>query len=372
MASGSLNDVLDYLRSLSGPATGDLSDLALLERADRHRDETAFAILLQRHGPMVLAVCRRILHDPHAAEDAFQATFLVLLRKAGSIRNHASLAGWLHRVAQRVSLRARAQAEKRSRRERRFETMPSHRTLDDITWKDLRAVLDEELGQLPEKYQSALVLHYLEGKTQEQAARELGVPRTSLASRLAWGRGLLRERLARRGLALSSGLLAATLTARAVFLPAAAAAAGTAVSLADDVVRSLSAAHAKTGIILAALTALALGSGLAAHGMLADAAPRLEPDPPGPVIASPEARDLDGPGGPALGFPRGTRPANAPRCRRGNRVVPRRLDGAQQQWPADPLAGGTPAPGRMGARPRFDTAVPSCPDDASDVALMRC
>jgi RNA polymerase sigma factor (sigma-70 family) len=164
MAKGTLNDVLRYLHTFVDPESAkDLTDAELLERFRGQREETAFAILLQRHGPMVFALCRRVLHDLHAAEDAFQATFLVLVRKADSIRGRDSLANWLYRVAQRVAQRARAQDAKRRTRERRPTDRQSAESLDETTWRELRLVLDEEIGGLPEKYRAPLVLCYLAG-----------------------------------------------------------------------------------------------------------------------------------------------------------------------------------------------------------------
>src|SRR6185369_15309831 len=134
------------------------------------RDADAFAALVARHGPMVLGVCRRVVGDAHDAEDAFQATFLVLARRAGAIRKQASVGSWLFGVAQRIAVKARARVA-RGDRERRSATMPSNETSDELTWGELRAVLDEEIGRLPEKYQSAVVLCHLEGKSYEQAAQ---------------------------------------------------------------------------------------------------------------------------------------------------------------------------------------------------------
>src|SRR5262249_50266505 len=159
----------------------------------------------------VWGVCRRVLSDAHLAEDAFQATFLVLVRKAGSIHKRASVGSWLYGVAYRVAVKARTRAESRRAQERRVAEMPPPRPLDERSWLELRAVLDEELSQLPEKYRAPVVLCYLEGKTHDEAARQLGCPRSSLTSRLARARVLLQKRLARRGLALSAGLLAGAL-----------------------------------------------------------------------------------------------------------------------------------------------------------------
>src|SRR5262249_19132425 len=136
----------------------DLTDGELLQRFLTNREGAAFTILLQRHGPMVLGVCRRVLGDAHAAEDCFQATFLVLLRRAASLQNRQPLAGWLHGVARRIALRARAQSATRRDRERGAGHMPRATSLDDLTWQELRCVLDEEVGRLPQKYRDPVVL----------------------------------------------------------------------------------------------------------------------------------------------------------------------------------------------------------------------
>jgi RNA polymerase sigma factor (sigma-70 family) len=222
MIPNSLDDVLRQLRKLcSDEALQDLGDAELLERFLAKGEETAFAILVQRHGPMVLGVCQRVLEDPHAAEDAFQAAFLVLVRRSASIRKRSSLASWLYGVAQRIARRLRAQQAAQRQRERRFCAMSSSQVLDELTWQELRSVLDEEIRSLPEHYRAPIVLCCLEGKSYYQAARELAWPKSSLASRLSRARGLLRDRLARRGITLSVSALAAGLAERtAVALPA--------------------------------------------------------------------------------------------------------------------------------------------------------
>jgi RNA polymerase sigma factor (sigma-70 family) len=182
------------------------TDSQLLKRFASQQDEAAFAALVRRHGPMVLAVCRRVLHDPHDAEDAFQATFLVLVRKAQLIARPELLGNWLYGVAYRVAVKARANAARRSEHERRAPAMALVDPMADVTGRELRAVLDVELSHLPEKYRAPLVLCYLEGKTNEQAARLLGWPTGSMSGRLARARELLRKRLVGRGLALSAGV----------------------------------------------------------------------------------------------------------------------------------------------------------------------
>ncbi len=212
MPGATLENVLRYLRHAADVrVTRDLTDAELLERFRTQRDEAAFTLLVQRHGPMVMGVCRRLLGDLHGAEDAFQATFLVLSCKATAIHMGGSLAAWLHGVAQRVARKARGSALRRREHERRSAVKARAEPVDERTWEELRLVLDEELSLLPEKYRAPVVLCYFQGKTNEQAARELGCPKSSLSWRLGRARELLRERLVRRGITLSTGTLAAVL-----------------------------------------------------------------------------------------------------------------------------------------------------------------
>jgi RNA polymerase sigma factor (sigma-70 family) len=308
MTQGTLGHVLKHLRHLAEvQGAGDLTDGDLLERFCAAREEAAFALLVQRHGPMVLAVCRRVLRDAEEAEDAFQATFLVLVRKAASIRKRGSVASWLHGVARRVALRAREQTAARRARERRSGEMARIEAIDEATWDELRAVLDEEIGQLPEKYRAPVALCYLEGKTYEQAGRELGWPKSSLAGRLDRARRLLRQRLIRRGISLSAGALVAalaggaaaatvpallvlgTVRAAALGLTGKAVAAGAvsarAAALAEGVAKTMGPAWLKPLLALAALVALA-GTGLLAFQGPAATAPRGQADAP---RATPEA-----------------------------------------------------------------------------------
>ncbi len=204
---------------LGGGATAGLSDRELLDRFVARRDEAgeaAFAALVGRHGPMVLGVCRRVLRDPADASDAFQATFLVLVKRAGSVRVGPSLGPWLYGVSVRVARRARAVAVRRRGRETTVVAMPEVAARDegDREAADLRARLDEAMRGLPARYRTALVLCYLEGMTHEEAARRLSCPVGTVRSRLARGRDLLRARLSRRGLAPSATALAAALGSR--------------------------------------------------------------------------------------------------------------------------------------------------------------
>ncbi len=212
MSEGQRSTLLAYLRRLVGPAAADGSDAELLERFAAQHDEAAFEALLRRHGPLVWNVCRRVLGEEHAAEDAFQATFLVLVRKARSVSKQASIRSWLHGVALRVALRARQQEQLRQRRE---QEMPI-RSAEEASWQDVRPILDEEIQRLPEKYRLPIVLCYLEGQTNDEAAQLLNCPRGTIATRLARGRERLRYRLLRRGVTLSAGTLAALLTDNAM------------------------------------------------------------------------------------------------------------------------------------------------------------
>jgi RNA polymerase sigma factor (sigma-70 family) len=213
MPTGPLHVTLRHLRRAAGE-DGAVSDAQLLERFVRHREETAFELLVWRHERLVLAACRRILHDAHDAEDAFQATFLALARQAGSIGRREALAGWLHRVACRAALRLRARNSARARHETLVPLVPPEADDDpaeEAVWDDLRPLLDEEVGRLPEKYRVAVVLCYLQGLTYDEAARRLGCPRGTVSIRLTRARDLLRKRLVRRGFVWSGAALAAVL-----------------------------------------------------------------------------------------------------------------------------------------------------------------
>jgi RNA polymerase sigma factor (sigma-70 family) len=212
MASGQLSTVVRHLHQLREAAhAGELTDAQLLERFRAQREQAAFTLLTRRHGPMVLAVCRRVLGNLHDAEDAFQATFLALARKAESIRNPDTLAGWLHEVARRTAERARVRALTRSGHEKRTAAAPQPDFLAAVAWRDLQPILDAEVANLPEKYRVPFVLCYLEGHSYVRAARQLRCAPGTISHRLARARDLLRRRLTRRGLALPAGVLAAAL-----------------------------------------------------------------------------------------------------------------------------------------------------------------
>jgi RNA polymerase sigma factor (sigma-70 family) len=205
MATNRLGGVLGRLREAGG------TDHELLGRFVSRRDPAAFETLLARHGPMVLAVCRRALADPAAAEDAFQATFLVFLRKAGTVRRGDLLGNWLYGVACRTAARVRADAARRRSREGEAPVRTPPDPLAEITARELIAAVDAELLRLPARYRTPLVACHLDGKTRDEAAAALGWSVATLGRRLARGRELLRARLARRGVALSAALLPASL-----------------------------------------------------------------------------------------------------------------------------------------------------------------
>src|SRR5262245_8159205 len=196
------------------------SDRELLRRFAADRDQAAFAALVRRHGPMVLGVCRRALHNAHDAEDACQATFVVLAKKAGSGSWRASVANWLYAVARKVASNARIAADRRAKREVRAAISEAVPPLDQMTGRELLALLDEELDRLPSRYREPLVLCYLQGLTRDEAAARLGVRPATLKSQLDRGRKRLGSALTRRGVALGAGLLACAATSRVGAFPA--------------------------------------------------------------------------------------------------------------------------------------------------------
>lgn len=214
MASSQMSGVIQHLRTALRDGAGPTDGQLLEDYICRH-DEAAFAALVRRHGPMVWGVCRRVLSYHHDAEDAFQATFLALVRKAGSIASRELLANWLYGVAHRTALKARATSAKRKGRERQVTEMPELAVTRHDPWRDLHPLLDEELSRLPDQYRGVIVLCDLEGKTRKEVAVELGCPEGTVASRLVRARVMLAKRLTRRGAAFSGGALAAALAEQA-------------------------------------------------------------------------------------------------------------------------------------------------------------
>jgi len=211
-----MDTLVRYLRNLVAIEDAcKLADQALLRRFVDRRDEAAFAALVDRYAPLVHAACRRLLASEQDAEDVLQATFLVLVRKAGSIRKHESVGSWLYGTAYRIARKVRAAETRRKERERVVaEAQPI--SVPPRTWDDLGHVLDEELQALPDKYRAPLLLCCLQGKTRDEAARELGWALGAVKIRLERGRKLLHARLARRGIALSVVFLVTSLATAAV------------------------------------------------------------------------------------------------------------------------------------------------------------
>ncbi len=226
MAQSSYGTALRHIHALFNVGTiGGLTDGELLERFTSCNDEAAelaFAALVERHGPMVLRVCQSVLRERHDAEDAFQATFLILVRKAASIRKQSSVGSWLHGVAFRIACCQKGASARRCRHEQRVAERSAAPAVQEDR-DELASVLHEELDRLPEKYRSPILLCYFESLTHEQAARRLCWPVGTVRSRLARGREQLRGRLLRRGLAPSIVLLercTCAETARAAIPPA--------------------------------------------------------------------------------------------------------------------------------------------------------
>jgi RNA polymerase sigma factor (sigma-70 family) len=232
------------------------TDEQLLDRFVSQGDAAAFEMLVRRHGPMVLGVCRRLLHHPQDAEDAFQATFLVLVRKAASLGQREFLGNWLYGVAYRTALDARAAAMRRRKREKQVSSMPEPEIRDDSEdWRDLRPFLDQELNRLPDKYRIPIVLCDLEGRTRRDAAEQLAIPVGTLSGRLTTAREMLAKRLTRRGLVLSGTAMIAALS------PSAASAAVPSPLVASTVQAgtAIAAGQAGAAVVSVPVTALAEG-----------------------------------------------------------------------------------------------------------------
>jgi RNA polymerase sigma factor (sigma-70 family) len=313
MTNAPLRSALQHLqRILAPPANAELTDCQLLQRFARQRDEAAFALLVKRHGALVLGVCRRVLQQSEDAEDAFQATFLVLARKAASAGWQDSVGNWLYEVAYRLACKMKCAAVRRQTREALMPNPPEP-IPPPMPTHDLCPLVDEELQCLPAKYRGALLLCYAEGRTRDQAAQELGWSRRTLQRRLEQGLDLLRRRLVQRGVTLTAALLVAALSQSsaeaaldvlllagtvqaAVGFVSGTQAAGVstkAAVLAQEVLRNMALTKVKiVTLLVLAVCVLAGGAGLLAHRVLA-AKHQDEPNlaAAGPEEAKPEPAD---------------------------------------------------------------------------------
>jgi RNA polymerase sigma factor (sigma-70 family) len=297
MATRHTSKIVQHLRGVALRQDGaGLTDGQLLGCFIDRRDEAAFAALVHRHSSMVWGVCHRLLNH-HDAEDAFQATFLVLVRKAVAIVPRENVANWLYGVAHQTALHARRTATRRRSRERQVTDMPDPGAVKQDPWQHLRPLLDQELSCLPDKYRVTIVLCELEGKTRKEAARHLGCPEGTVAGRLARARAMLAKRLVRRGLVVSRGSLVAALaqsaasanvptsavvaTIKSASLVAAGQAAAGVISvnvaaLTEGVLKTMLLTKLKSATAVALLIAiLSAGVGLRIHTRAAD----LPPDP---------------------------------------------------------------------------------------------
>ena len=212
MARRSPTLLLRYIRDLTdADEAGEGSDRELVQRFADGRDEAAFTALVRRHGALVLGVCRRVLRHEQDAEDAFQASFLVLARRAATVRPRELLGNWLYGVAYRTAMKARTMNARRRTREGRAAIKPTAEASTEDGCEELLPLLDEALSRLPDKYRVPVVLCDLEGKSRKEVARQLGLPEGTVGSRLARARAILAQRLTQRGVALSGGALAAVL-----------------------------------------------------------------------------------------------------------------------------------------------------------------
>jgi RNA polymerase sigma factor (sigma-70 family) len=213
MAHAQLGAVLRHIRKLAGaPQTQDRTDGQLLHAFAAHNDHSAFAALVRRHGPLVMGVCRQVLRHTQDAEDVFQATFLVLARKAASIRKSEALVSWLHGVAYRMAMNAKRNAARRRQHESRAKTVSPANPSWEVAWHEVQTLLNEEIQRLPEKYRAPFLLCCVENQSRAEAARQLGLKEGTVWSRLSQARKQLQERLARRGVTLSAVLGAAAVS----------------------------------------------------------------------------------------------------------------------------------------------------------------
>ena len=302
MGKGQIGSVMHYLRGLFRSPAGEPTDQDLLHAFAARRDEAAFAVLMERHGPLVWGVCRRLLGHEQDAEDAFQATFLVLARKAGSVAWRADAGNWLYAVALRVAREARARAGRRRRVEREVVVAAPDGPNNEPD-REACGIVVEEVQRLPEKYRLPVVLCYLQGKTYGEAAQLLGWPEGTVSGRLGRARELLRRRLLRRGLGLPAGgvatllattavraavpaaLVQATLRAAAMFAGAEGTSSTPAI-LAEEVLRAMFLSKLKLGAaVVLALAVIGTGLSVLVRGGGEPARPTPEQPPRRPAVA---------------------------------------------------------------------------------------
>lgn len=248
--------LLDQIRRIALKGRGEpQTDGQLLERFISERDESAFALLLRRHGAMVWSVCHRVLGNAHDADDAFQAAFLVLVRKADSIRPREAVGNWLYGVAYRTALEARRRIARQRSKEQPLQDAPPPECKPEEPWRELWPILDRELSRLADKYRLPIVLCDLEGRSRKDVAKQLAIPEGTLSSRLNTGRKKLAARLARHGFTISAAALGALLTEKAAMAS---------LSL------SLLSATTKAALVIAAGSAAAAGTVSATVGTLTE------------------------------------------------------------------------------------------------------
>jgi RNA polymerase sigma factor (sigma-70 family) len=303
MADRHLSFVLDHVRKLAAVQAPDPpAERDLLNRFVTRGDEAAFAALVERHAAMVFGICRRVLGHAHDAEDAFQAVFLVLARRAGSVRKIDSLGSWLHGVAYHVATNLRRDRGRRCAREASAAGRARPAGAEDAARREAGDVLDEELVRLPERFRAPLVLCYLEGKSREEAARELGWSPGTLRGRLGRGRELLRARLGRRGLALAAPVFGVALSEGGApagvpsgLTVSAVPVSGRAAAAATEALRAMSIAKLKAGaLVLVACVLTACTAAVARYAWTARPTGAGEHGPPPGAVAAAGDRDPGG------------------------------------------------------------------------------
>jgi RNA polymerase sigma factor (sigma-70 family) len=296
MATTPMSRVVGHLRRAALLQEADrLTDAHLLESFLVGQEDAAFEALVRRHGPMILGVCRRVLHNRHDAEDAFQATFLVLLRKAASIGKRELLVNWLFGVAHRTALQARKATARRRVKERQVPDMARKQVTRDDAIQDMLPLLDQELSRLPDKYRVPIILCDLEGKTRKKAAQQLGLPEATLSMRLDRARAMLAKKLARHGTTLSGGAVALAISQNTASAPhvlvsstvkiaclvvggkteAVAAISAKVITLTEGVVKGMLLTKLKTMVAVLVVVAV-LGSGVGTLGRMALAENQVE------------------------------------------------------------------------------------------------